>query len=476
MRFHPAEGRDGCLHSGGGGLLQNPGAGGRKGADRFPFLAEVVTTMRRYRLVESLLFLLAIATPVAVWGGSVSTNLDVTITGASVVPTESHIIIDNPPTDRSDTLEKAIADIDGDGILDVVWGYGTGRGGVGGLVWYTAPHSGDLTQAWAKHIIAPSGNFYEHAIAISIVGDGIPDIVASDTDQLVWFKNPRHTAGDPSSAPWPMIVINGSGGCHDMRVADLDGDGLLDVVCSGSTILGVSSFVAFQNSSGPWTIIGPANIGEGVALLDIGSGKGLIHIVGNDNVTGDLSWWENPRETGGNARTETWERRTIASPGAEGFSIETGILTQTGRMDVVVAQNENGPAGIQWYQAPTDRRNGIWTNRMIDSSYLAVHHISVHDMNADGFNDIVVAEQEQAGGAPQISPLHPGIPSRVTIFLNDGTGNFTADVIATTGGQELVIGDMNGRGDLGILSSNHGYYGAANPLEMWVNKTNMTLK
>jgi hypothetical protein len=64
----------------------------------------------------------------------------------------------------------------------------------------------------------------------------------------------------------------------------------------------------------------------------------------------------------------------------------------------------------------------------------------------------------------------------VTIFLNDGKGNFTADVIATTGGQELVIGDMNGRGDLCILSSNHGYYGAANPLEMWVNKTNTTLK
>jgi hypothetical protein len=184
-----------------------------------------------------------------------------------------------------------------------------------------------------------------------------------------------------------------------------------------------------------------------VALLDIGSGMGLIHIVGNDNVTGNLSWWENPRETGGNARTETWVRRTITSAGAEGFSIETGALTQTGRMDVVVAQNENGPAGIQWYQAPADRRNGIWTNRMIDSSYLAVHHISVHDMNADGYNDIVVAEQEQAGGAPQISPLHLGIPSRVTIFLNDGTGNFTADVIATTGGQELVIGDMNGRGD-----------------------------
>ena len=72
--------------------------------------------------MESLLFLLAIATPVAVWGGSVSTNLDVTITGASVVPTESHIIIDNPPTDGSDTLEKAIADIEQrDAFSDIGW-------------------------------------------------------------------------------------------------------------------------------------------------------------------------------------------------------------------------------------------------------------------------------------------------------------------------------------------------------------------
>jgi hypothetical protein len=70
------------------------------------------------------LFWLVIIIPFAALGSSISENLDVTITAAGVVPTENHVIIDNPPTDGSDTLEKAIADIDGGGILDVVWGYG----------------------------------------------------------------------------------------------------------------------------------------------------------------------------------------------------------------------------------------------------------------------------------------------------------------------------------------------------------------
>jgi hypothetical protein len=105
----------------------------------------------------------------------------------------------------------------------------------------------------------------------------------------------------------------------------------------------------------------------------------------------------------------------------------------------------------------------------IDSTYQAVHKINLGDINKDGNLDIIVAEQEQAHN------VGPGFDQnfnkqRVAIFYNDGNGNFTQQVVATTGGQNQVLGDLEGDGDLDILSANHGYYGAPHPLEIWVNQ------
>jgi hypothetical protein len=47
---------------------------------------------------------------------------------------------------------------------------------------------------------------------------------------------------------WTRIVV-ASQGAHDIRVADIDRDGKLDIICSGSAALGVGrNFIASQNS------------------------------------------------------------------------------------------------------------------------------------------------------------------------------------------------------------------------------------
>jgi hypothetical protein len=379
-------------------------------------------------------------------------------------PAFQHIIIDpHPSVNGSDTLEKALVDINGDGLLDAVLGEGGG-----GLYWYEAPASGNLADPWIRHTIAPDGNFYEDIAVADVNGDGAPDLIASDNDQIVWFENPRGHGGNPATDPWPVHMIRASGGAHVIALGDIDGDGKLDVVVSGSDILGSTSAILFQNNPDSWTEVDFGHLGEGVALLDIGSGLGNVDIAGADG--DNVVWFENPRESGGDARTGSWIEHVIASlPYAEGDSFASGVFSSSGGMDLIAAANENMPvSGLYRLVAPADRRQP-WQVQTIDSTYQAVHKIDVGDMDRDGNLDFVVAEQEQAHNTGSCWCQNFN-NQRVAVFYNDGNGNFTQQILATTGGQNQVLGDIDHDGDLDILSANHGYYGAPNPLELWVNQ------
>ena len=413
--------------------------------------------------------------------------------------TYQHIVIDpNPSVNGSTTLEKALVDINGDGKLDLVLGEDSIHGGPGGLYWYEAPSSGNLSDPWIRHTIASRGRFYE-AIAISDVnGDGAPDIIASVDNKLVWFENPSghktffrealqatilsiknflgSFGGNPATYHWPMHVILGSRGVHEIVLGDIDGDGKTDIICSGGN-LGIAgshlgrSAVLFQNTPDSWTEVRFGTLGEGVALLDIGAGIGRINIAGGDG--NNIVWYENPRESGADARRGAWIRHVAATlTDADDSSFASGVFSSSGRMDLIVASNEGDdkPPGLYRIIAPADRRSA-WTLQTIDSTYQAVHKISLADMNNDGRLDFVISEGEQAHNTkPAFNQNFNN--QRVAVFYNDGDGNFTQQVIATTGGHNQVVGDVMGNGILAILSANHHFFGAPNPLELWVRRAN----
>ncbi|HZU90930.1 MAG TPA: VCBS repeat-containing protein, partial [Stellaceae bacterium] len=202
--------------------------------------------------------------------------------------------------------------------------------------------------------------------------------------------------------------------------------------------------------------------------IDIGSGLGRVDIAGGDGDS--VVWFENPREEGGNARTGAWREHVAARlAGADKASFAGGVFSADGRMDLIVAANEDmTKSGLYRIVAPSDRR-GPWSGQTVDPSYMAVHKIDVGDMNRDGHPDFVVAEQEQAHNAAPCWCQNFN-RQRVAVFYGDGQGNFTQQILATTGGHNQVLGDIDGNGDLDILSANHGYDGAPNPLEVWMNQ------
>jgi hypothetical protein len=380
----------------------------------------------------------------------------------------------------STLVEKTLADIQGTGHLEPVIGLEresqANNNGASGVYWYSYPSSGNVNGTWVRHTIIGSGDAYEDMVPFDVNGDGAVDIICSFdptfsvNPEVVWFENPRGSGGDPITDPWTMHVVGPGEGENNVLVADIDGDGKMDIVTPSS--------VFFQNSSSSWTQVQYSQSFRGVALLDIGSGKGSINLAGTQPASPyNIAWWENPRETGGNARTGQWILHIIGpgypcspdncsggSGSGEVAAYNATDVNGDGMMDVISGQSEGPgggiappPGGMIWWEAPSDRRNGTWIKHTMDVTMLDVHKIQVGDMDKNGTLDIIVEEQDQA-------PL-----DRVAVFYNDGKGNLTEQIISNAKGHNDPLGDVTGSGSLDILNSGHGFFNDSHPLQIFLN-------
>ncbi len=349
----------------------------------------------------------------------------------------------------------ALFDINKDGLNDFIIAE---RSQAPALVMYLRTAGG-----WDRYIVEAEALPIEAGPAVAdIDGDGDLDVVFGGdyrSNQVWWWENPFPNF-DPN-VPWKRRLIKNGGANkhHDQLFGDFNGDGREELVfwnqnartlfhaeipddVKNVDVWELTPIYTYSNVSEPpqrgtypsWKGV---NEHEGLTKIDI-DGDGVLDIVGGGR------WFKH-------VEGKTFEVNVIDDTYA--FSrAAAGDFVEGGRPEVFFVVGD-GRAPLVMYERQDDR----WVDKILIDEVQDGHSIDVLDFNGDGHLDLFLAEMR----------LGDYSNPKTRILLGDGRGRFDILVVHTGFGlHESRIADLDGDGDYDILGKP--YTWAAPRLDIWL--------
>jgi hypothetical protein len=256
--------------------------------------------------------------------------------------------------------------LDGKNGPDIIAG---AKGSYAMLGWFQAPENPRHMTDWTWMPIGPA-TWIMSIILRDMDSDGDMDIVVSDrkpgaTRGVRWLENPGTDLLEKGE-PWANHFIGGQDAeVMFMDMADLDGDGLEDAICSDRDNQKIRFWRRLDESGLRWEefqIDLPDDVGKAKSVKagDI-DGNGKLDIVlttypeGNATLEG-VTWFsyrESPFET-------TWHRHHLGGMKGKKFDrTELIDIDGDGDLDVMTCEENYGPdswgLGVIWYENPFGR-------------------------------------------------------------------------------------------------------------------------
>jgi hypothetical protein len=324
----------------------------------------------------------------------------------------------------------AVADIDGNGLPDILGLVSTEVGGSSSQGYVST-----RLQSAAGAFVLPTrfgvGRGPANLVVTDVNGDGKPDlVVANAEDQTISVR-----FADPAKPGYflPAVVLATPGRTPlDVAVGDLNGDGKMDIVVAAS---GANSVLVFtQGTVGTFNPPVAYAVGgdpQAVTVADLdGNGFADIAVATTANTVSVLL------QTSAGVFASTVDYATGVQP----VAIKAADLNGDGKLDLLTANYgaavSPGSQGLSVLMQGTPGTFSAPVNYMTD--YRAVA-LAVGDLNADGKPDVAVACEGL-----------PGYPGAVSVFLQDsatpGALLTAVNYTGAYGPMGVAIADMDGDG------------------------------
>jgi len=385
----------------------------------------------------------------------------------SSIPKWKHFSIDKVlPGSSWGTGGPALADYDKDGDLDVA----ISRRVTQTAYWYERIND----SIWIPHHMGQSEKLAKTlgTTPVDIDQDGWLDVVF----QGVWFRNPGTLQSDKDT-PWEALATKAAG--HDATTVDIDLNGINDVlIYNGKQIAWYNTSDGFKEiviSSGYDDHGGTAPHGFG----DLDGDKDIDVIIPG-------YWFANPGNGVGDWVWHEWPFEPVHNA-SYGRSIRSWIIDidMDGKNDIVYSHCDTGGSHVYWVR---NKKNGQkWESFQLPDPPVrdgdvqgtgSFHSFAVADFNQDGYLDIFAGEQEdpdtymESNGLVAMKPR--GLKERGVIWYNSGTKipQFSPNVfqIDNPGWHDAQIGDVDGDGDIDIVSKVWNADGLVYHLDFWRNE------
>jgi hypothetical protein len=322
----------------------------------------------------------------------------------------------------------AVADVNGDGHLDVIvsnYGFRWGvPGDAGGWNNTLAVLTNDGSGSFTHHATLTVGHGPASVIAVDVNADGKPDLVcANQTDDTLTVLANDGSGGFSFSA---TLAVGDKP--NSVVATDADGDGSMDLVCAnnGSNTLSVLT----NNDSGGFTASAPIEVGLGayaVVAVDINHDNAPDLVCAN-NLANTLS--------------------ILTNNGSGGFVVSDTIAVGN-RPDAITAADFNGDgkpdlACVNWgantLTILTNNGSGGFASNATLNVGSSPSTVAAGDFNGDGSIDLACANS----GA-----------NTLTVLTNNGSGVFSHNATIYQGNiPNIWPADVNADGKPDLVLAN----------------------